>query len=381
MKNNLSSIYNNIAIICFNTFIIFLLINFILYPIILIKRNITNDSNVVMNKYGEHTIASLYPNWKKGELNQLLKETWSRNFSFEPYTMFKETNFNGRYVNIDKNGFRLSKNQSPWPPVVDHYNIFIFGGSTTFGYGVEDHQTIASHLQSFLRAKVKNEKICIYNFGRGYYFSEQERILFELLITSGYCPSMAIFIDGLNDFYHYDGKPTFYSNLSKSFNNEFELSKCITNVLLSIPVIKFIKWILRINMKTIVKNDIPERNYNNTKIINNVIKRYLNNKTIIQAVARSNSIKTLFVWQPVPTYNYSGQKLELNFSRHTFSKYGYKEMEKYYKNNKLKNFLWCGNLHIKTDKPLYIDLVHYSGFFSKHIAHTIANYIIKKNVL
>ena len=129
----------------------------------------------------------------------LLKETWSRPFMYEPFTQFKERPYRGNYVNIDNNGFRYTKNQGPWPPQSQNINIFLFGGSTTFGYGVSDNQTIASYLQQYLNEKL-GRNVRVYNFGRGFYYLSQERVLYEQLLTSGFVPDIAIFIDGLNDF-------------------------------------------------------------------------------------------------------------------------------------------------------------------------------------
>ena len=49
----------------------------------------------------------------------------------------------------------------------------------------------------------------MYNFGRAFYFSSQERILFEQLLLDGHRPATAVFLDGLNDFYFASGQPQF----------------------------------------------------------------------------------------------------------------------------------------------------------------------------
>ena len=80
----------------------------------------------------------------------------------------------------------------------------MFGGSTAFGIGVPDDQTVASHLQTQLGTARDGREVRVYNFGRGAYYSSQERALFERLIVAGYVPNLAIFLDGLNDFFFYD---------------------------------------------------------------------------------------------------------------------------------------------------------------------------------
>src|SRR6185503_15185425 len=103
---------------------------------------------------------------------------------YEAFTQFCERPFHGRFVNVSENGFRVSAQQGPWPPDADNFNIFLFGGSTTFGYGLPDSQTVASYLQDDLAAR-SSPHVRVYNFGRGSYVSEQERVLFEELLLAG----------------------------------------------------------------------------------------------------------------------------------------------------------------------------------------------------
>ena len=70
-----------------------------------------------------------------------------------------------KYINVDENGFRMTKNQGPWLPSPKYFNVFLFGGSTTFGYGIPDHQTIASYLQEFLSIVPLGKEARVYNFG------------------------------------------------------------------------------------------------------------------------------------------------------------------------------------------------------------------------
>jgi hypothetical protein len=136
----------------------------------------------------------------------------------DPFLQFKEHPHAGKWVNIDKNGLRLSKNNGPWPPDSKNLNIFLFGGSTAFSWGVADDQTIASHLQVFLEgqsARAAN----VDNFGSSWYFSTQERIRFCNLLAEGVVPNVAIFIDGSNDFVQSSGEPEFTDELKKLWSD------------------------------------------------------------------------------------------------------------------------------------------------------------------
>ncbi len=198
--------YRNLAVTLMNTLVAILIVNLVL-SIIFIVRDRSAD-NPVESIYGGSVLLEVYPGMSASEIDDLLAETWSRPHIYQPFTQFRERTFAGRYVNVSAEGYRVSREQGPWPPAEDSLNVFLFGGSTTFGYGVNDDQTIASYLQPFL-AEGLNRDVRVYNFGQGHYYSTQERIQFTELLASGAVPDVALFIDGLYDFYFAFDEPLF----------------------------------------------------------------------------------------------------------------------------------------------------------------------------
>jgi hypothetical protein len=120
---------------------------------------------------------------------------------------FREKPFAGKFVTIDPHGYRVGAEQSPWPIDEAYTNIFFFGGSTAVGYGVKDADTIASRVHARLAEAGLERPPRVYNFGRGAFYSTQERLLFDKMITFGETPDMAIFLDGLNDFFYFEDPP------------------------------------------------------------------------------------------------------------------------------------------------------------------------------
>ena len=95
----------------------------------------------------------------------------------------------GKFVNFtEENGRKVNR------PNNCKKNIYLYGGSTTFGYNVTDEQTIGQYIQNFL-----NDEYCIYNHGRAYYYSKQENHLFFLHIENKKKIDYAIFLDGINE--------------------------------------------------------------------------------------------------------------------------------------------------------------------------------------
>ena len=371
-----SRVYVSGALLLVNTLVVFIVLNAGAYLLLSIYEYFT-EADPVSEKYGEDRLETVYPGMSGGEIKELLHETWSRPYVYEPFTQFRERVSRGEYVNVDANGFRRSKEQAAWPPPADDINIFLFGGSTTFGYGVEDSQTIGSHLQERMRSLL-GRKVNVYNFGRGFYFSTQERILFESLMAAGHVPDLAIFIDGLNDFYHYDGKPLYTERLARYVSGE---ARKITR-LSKLPVVKLFDAMLGTtgDSAEVLDDAAGKIRYDDREILDGVIARYLENRKIIEAVAAAYGVRPVFVWQPVPTYKYdTGYHLfaRKDFARHTFSQYGYPLMKAYMdSHDQDDDFLWAADLQEGVKEPLYVDQVHYTGKFSSRLAEFISGYLI-----
>lgn len=337
-------------------------------------------------RYGESIIRQVYPGWNKDELADLLVESWSRPYIFQKYVHFRERPFHGKYINVHEAGFRSSINQGPWPPDRDKYfTIFLFGGSTTFGYGVPDNQTIASHLQTFFTNIHSEKEIRIYNFGQGHYYSTQERILFQELIAAGYKPDLALFIDGLNEFFYYDEDHAPYaSDFAKLVRGEL-WSLWLKSMRQKSFFMTITQWkksfraLFFNRQRRLQKN---RYNHHDPSRIQCVINRFMMNKRMIEAVAASYSISTQFIWEPVPTYNYDlslHPYAAVGFGRHTYSQTGYPAMKAYLEQHpEVKDLLWCADIHEGTTEPLYVDIVHYSPLMSQMIAEQIFQYLIKK---
>ena len=354
------------------------------------KKIDSTAPNIISQRYYDINIASIY-NMNYKEMNDLLKETWSRNYMYEPFAQFKERPYKGEYVNIDNNGFRHTKNQGPWPPKSESINIFLFGGSTTFGYGVSDNQTVASYLQEYLSENLGRD-VRVYNFGRGYYYSTQELFLYLQLLKSGFVPDFAIFIDGLNDFGIYQNdEPHFSNRLRKLFDPETgEMTKKLISMTSLVRGAEMVRNMIayRLPKKNLEQKNDPEKEINDNKIYNNpvvldkIINRYLMNKKLIEAASNIFGVQPVFVWQPIPTYHFDLSYhpfLKGNFEGMNYQSYGYSRMAGLIKEKPMgSNFIWCADIQKEFKKPLYIDMVHYSPSFSKLFAEVIANQLVEK---
>ena len=389
--------YRDAALILLNTVILLLAVNVLLLIPIALKDSVGGGDSARWHKpigAGRWAVLEkVYPGFSRDEIQVLLDETYSpaRSFVYEPFTEFKERPYAGKYVNVDVNGFRLTNGQGPWPPDRERYfNVFLFGGSTTFGFGVSDSQTVASHLQTSLSESGLLKEVHVYNFGRGSYYSTQERILFEKLVGTGFRPDVALFIDGLNDSHHYDDRPSSATRIESALEGRPTAG---ANILARVPMVRAAsaagRWLgLR-------RNNDPAPEWAETprdreacgdeSILLGVINRYVENKKMIETVAAAYRVKTLFVWQPVAVYKYD-QRNNLfageEHPRRACVEGVYPLMSEFVGQHPLgNNFLWAADIQEDVAEPLYVDSLHYSGRMSELFAQTIVNAMSERALL
>jgi hypothetical protein len=315
--------------------------------------------------------ALFYPGMSPGEVNDLLNETWSRPLTSEPFTGFTETIYKGKYVNVSKQGYRLGKDQASWPPQKDQSVVaFLFGGSTTFSYGVPDEMTLGSVLQEQLTAKLARP-VSVFNFGRGFYYSTQERILFEQLLLKGHRPDIAIFVDGINDFFHLGiDVPTGLQN-----NNGTPSARALID---SLSISRFARA-LRNRLPGLGPAEAPlngiENPVNDRNQLLSVIDRYFGNIALIEGIAEAIGVQSVFVWQPTPYYKYD---LEQHLFRgdiapeHIYAQAGYPVMQEVV-DQRRPHLIWCADLQEHLREPLYVDGMHYSPKMIRMVAQCITD--------
>jgi hypothetical protein len=396
--DRLKQFYRGAAALVLNTLLLLLLVNLVLFVFFTLKeRYAKNDAPAwpVIPAAQMRFLKDVYPQWSEEEIIALRREMASpaRGLTFDPYTTFREPPFAGKYLNEDVNGFRHVKNQGAWPPDRDKYfSIFVFGGSTALGYNVPDDETIASYVQESLSAERLEREVRVYNFGQASFYSTQERIYFERLITSGFVPDLAVFIDGLNDFYYYDDLPIYYEQIKARVEGKTEKQRPLAAVLARLPMVRAAASLKTRLARTTGKpaGDVtdqfpPDETYYDRAKIMRVIERYVSHKRMVEAVASANKVKTLFVWQPVPMYKYDTRYHLLvtrRWGRYALVKYGYPEMAEFVSRNPPgDNFLWCADMQEKLAEPLYVDATHYSGKMSRMVAQEISGFIKDKKLL
>jgi hypothetical protein len=378
--------YRACALTLFNTAALFLLVNLALAAAFRVWGNPGGQEHLwehIYWRHGEAVVAQGYPGLDKEDRDRLLRETWSRPYAYEPFTQFKEGRLAGKWVNVGGDGFRLTAGQGPWPPDPGKCNVFLFGGSTTFGYGVADGQTIPSHLQAFLRDRW-GEGVRVYNCGRGSYYTTQERVLFEKLLLAGAVPAVAVFIDGLNEFLFLDDEPRLTRLLETSLEEANSPKARSFGLASQLPAARAIRGV-RSRLGGPGQGPLPVDG-----AVTRVLERYHGNKRLAEAAARAYGVRPVFVWQPIPAYKYD-LKYHL-FAKDgdfkgliaTYAVPGYRAMAERVKERPADyshNFLWLADVQEHAEAPLYVDMVHYSPDFSRELAAHIGRFLLERDQL
>jgi hypothetical protein len=262
--------------------------------------------------------------------------------------------------------------------------VFLFGGSTTFGYGLPDDQTIASHLQRALAREAGGAYV--YNFGRGHYFSTQERILFESQLLAGVRPDVAIFIDGLNDFSHPDGLPHFTESLTRLVDQPASLSRTLG----ALPAARLLESVrIASRRRALRARELDDAVLDavapgDLVLAGDVIERYRANQRLIESAASSFGVEVWFVWQPIPTYEYALEhhlfRRDIS-ARHQLGRVGYGAMRERLEHGEMgERFIWLADMQEDRREPLYVDAVHYDADMSEAVAEAIAAKLAPKTL-
>jgi lysophospholipase L1-like esterase len=299
----------------------------------------SQGSAMVEARYGMDRLQQVYQGRSAQEIRALLRETWDRGFRYRPYLQFREAELQGKYVNVSPHGYRIHDSSAPWPPEPTSVNVFAFGGSNTFGYGLSDRETWPCALEVELRS-LSGRPVRVYNFGCGYYYSTQEVLLLELLLLEGIKPDMAIFLDGLNDAHPFtaDDTPRFTDELGKTFHPG------------AIPQRQSVPW--------------------NAEAMWDRLRR---NRLWAQRLGRDHGVTTVFAIQPIPSFAFSG-------AHYPFSEWANTSQlqlaQAAYQNAPRAEVLWLAEVGRQVDFPAYLDAVHYSPRMSALVAAEMADALL-----
>ena len=115
---------------------------------------------------------------------------------WEPFVYFRPEPFEGATIHVDADGLR-----AVWKPPAGRagkpVKLAVLGGSSLWGYGARDDETIPSRLARALYER--GVDVEIRNLAQIGYVNTQEVIALARELQTGYRPDVVLFYDGVND--------------------------------------------------------------------------------------------------------------------------------------------------------------------------------------
>ena len=209
-------------------------------------------------------------------------------------------------LSITEDGYRLTPGTSQ---DIDAYRVFLFGGSSMWGFGVSDSCTIGAYLQRDLE-KMTERPVAVLNLGQLGYASTQEMIELILQLRSGNVPDLVVFYDGVNDTWNAYGSGIVGGHHSEEQvsarvegrSEEFDMPSIPETLLKNSNL-----WLLITSLGSrseIGEIDVEDLVTYSTMGIDRdtlasaVVSTYLGNCAVVEALAESYDFEYLFIWQP-----------------------------------------------------------------------------------
>ncbi|SEH30391.1 SGNH/GDSL hydrolase family protein [Magnetospirillum fulvum] len=332
----------------------------------------------------DDNIRKLFDTDSPARYREIVSEAWRQaDTVYSPFVEFRMPPYQSRHFNIVEDGYRLN-GASPGDLRAAGPKVFVFGGSTTLGFGVGDDETIPAYVEQALKAAGRSD-VQVFNFGVFSYYSTQERIALDRLLTAGIKPDVAVFVDGINDFY--------YCTIPDVSAWTERLAQ-LAQVRARVPIL--IELSRRSNLVHLARHlggdkAVIVREWGSFCTgegdVAKVAHRLDTNRRIIDATAERIGFKALFVQQPVPTYAYDNRKRpfpvqEEMLGYHMNSARGYPLMAQQRSQGQLweRGLLWLAELE-PAEGNAYIDPIHYSPRLNKAIGDKIAQAILAEGHL
>lgn len=344
-------------------------------------------------------LADTYPDrsWSEKYYSEIDDIEKNRSLRWRPYVYWRRLPRNGEYINIDNNGLRKTINPVAADGGKSPVKVFVFGGSTIWGLGSSDADTIPSQISNELN---KNGVNCeVVNFGQYAYVSTQSVIELMLQLQKGNIPDAVIFYDGVNDTFN-----AFQTNTPGLTHNEVNreleyglLDKgnlktyAAQSIIRQLSTVRFLGGFLKqFGGKHEQFQPIPlkyEQSISDKKALAAaVVETYFNNIRMVQALAKSYGFTAQFYWQPVIFTKKQLSDYELRSIEMDFYFPGMKEfyLDTY---DRLKDrsaglagdleFFDISSTFNDIEEPIYVDFNHMGAKGNRVIAQRMTHEYLK----
>lgn len=295
--------YLGAAVLCFNTLLLFAALVFIAWALVPTPKPSPYSPHFVRESYLRSTDKQIEQLWhsfdRMGEQNS---------FQFSPWTVFRSAPFTGPGLTVDREGVRTTPLPAPVPRA-HTVRVWAFGGSTMFGWGVSDNETIPAHLAAALQRNIPEATIEVMNFGQPYFYSSSELAYFAELLRSHPAPALALFLDGLNDSHYltvgFDAP--WFSEIARRGWEQVRAQYAGTpgtswlQINAHFPLLQLARWARHgFGRLPTRRHTPPQAHFSQSAVTSDAVSRFNRNLILREGMASAIGVETLQFLQPVP---------------------------------------------------------------------------------
>ena len=323
---------------------------------------------------------ALYPTYSNKDFSiELLNEFSKIPTMYRSFIGWRREKANFKYTKIlGSYNARKSKGEAI------NNSVWFFGGSTMWGTGSSDNQTIPSHFNSLT-------KLPVYNFGETSWTSRQSLNQLINAIGDKNNPSIAIFYDGVNDVLHQCRSAI---KLLPSHSREIQIQNALKPLPMEERILNFIlspyiaiarKFIIQFTIVNSSQSKAYDCDINEAKSLS-IAQHLVNNWYTAYALSKSKNFEfygilqpTLFTTKTKSDYfplEIVKKNSEMEIQYRIVYPLILKEIERYCEND--KNF--CSTIIDGTDwldgtNNIFIDFCHITSFGNKLIAQSMKSFL------
>jgi lysophospholipase L1-like esterase len=294
---------------------------------------------------------------------------------YEAFRVWGTEESHGRYINVDKTEMGARRRTiNPFQPGCDTRHaqkIWVFGASTTWGYGTPDLATIPSYLSKKLNAEGGNCAEVI-NLGVDGYNTNKELVYLIQQLKSGERPDTVIFYDGYADAY----VGTLGPGIPSTHWDYDEIKAKQESGIWNWPNLVKRSYFLTF-LNKLMSRSHPQGVHSDQDLAARVratTDNYELNLHLARLLAKEYGFDAYFFWQPYVLY---GKKPLVPFEQSMWDDKAiyavYEEAGR--RAAETGNFVFLGRIFDQVKAPIYIDSVHLGPLGNEIIAGTIASQI------
>lgn len=290
---------------------------------------------VFVKKRSENdTIARTWA-FQNTEFRLVYGEESSIKEEYYPFLGWRMRELHTPHINVNAQGIRTTVGNPA--TTADMPRVYFFGGSAMWGEGVSDENTIPSLVSQAVNSERPFAEIT--NFGELGYGYTQEILRLVLLLKSGKIPDYVVFYDGCNDLYSAildttphltlhdasmkarlgniwelsDGTHKQASSANPSIFSVAFLRKIAHGIATYVQIIRYpLMWYSTFTRQDETVKEAAAPSFSDTdRYVDGIVKNYLGNTRILEALAKQYKFDYLLIWQPT-VYSRTLTKEEAN---------------------------------------------------------------------